>query len=467
MPSPRNSLTTGVGGPLARDTIPDVTADWSPEGRRHSAVVGGLVLLVVAVEAAWFLLHSGFLHAAITDPDGIGYHLLATNLLDHHAFSSDVAPPYRPTMFRTPGYPAFLAVVYTAAGRSVVTGRLANFALLAATSWLLYILALRFNNRRAAALSALLCATYLPLVFFCVRHLTELLSSFLAVLFVLLIVLQEDLPQQARRGLCCGAAGLACGLASQVRPAFSLLPCLPVLAFLMGRAQAGWRERAGLSLGLGIGHLMCIVPWLVRNALICGTLVPLVSFSALSLVRSVDQYSYRSMDDFVRSAPRLPVPASVEQEMKSDQGDAREAIRLDRQAREDVLGQWQGLTWSQVLHSLPLRLAYLWNDGDTPAFAPSLHLLARLQYIVLLALMAWGCWLGRGSLRRHWPLWLVAVYLTGVHLVFHVESRYSFPARPFFMIYAGLGLSDITDRLRQRAGKERRVRSATARTPRA
>jgi len=48
--------------------------------------------------------------------DARGYHQIARNLLDGHGFSLQAGPPYRPDSVRTPLYPAFVALVYAAAG---------------------------------------------------------------------------------------------------------------------------------------------------------------------------------------------------------------------------------------------------------------------------------------------------------------------------------------------------------------
>jgi hypothetical protein len=49
------------------------------------------------------------------------------------------------------------------------------------------------------------------------------------------------------------------------------------------------------------------------------------------------------------------------------------------------------------------------------------------------------CW------KQAWLVWSVPAYLTGIHFVFHVDARYSMPARPFLFIYASLFLVFIWD----------------------
>jgi hypothetical protein len=45
----------------------------------------------------------------------------------------------------------------------------------------------------------------------------------------------------------------------------------------------------------------------------------------------------------------------------------------------------------------------------------------------------------RHTLLRDWPLWMLAVYLTLLHLFFHIEGRYSVEARPALIVFAAIG----------------------------
>ncbi len=72
--------------------------------------------VAVLLRAAYFLPR----WASVPDwnVDALGYHQLAVNLLEHGAFSISTAPPLQPDAIRTPGYPAFIALVYLIFGVS-------------------------------------------------------------------------------------------------------------------------------------------------------------------------------------------------------------------------------------------------------------------------------------------------------------------------------------------------------------
>ena len=80
--------------------------------------------------------------------------------------------------------------------------------------------------------------------------------------------------------------------------------------------------------------------------------------------------------------------------------------------------------------------------------------MTQLQFALLALLVLAGLVIRRRTLGRDWPLWLGAVYVTALHLVFHMEGRYSMPARPMLLVYAGasgaLLITWLTRRTRER-----------------
>src|SRR5215469_9881797 len=110
-----------------------------PLDRSSTLRVGLLLLAITSTEAVVLLWFFGLGGKPLVLFDHQLYHQLAVNLLDHKTFSMDATPPYRPMLYRSPGFPAFIALVYALAGRSVVALRVAQFILAWLTSWLLYL----------------------------------------------------------------------------------------------------------------------------------------------------------------------------------------------------------------------------------------------------------------------------------------------------------------------------------------
>jgi hypothetical protein len=104
------------------------------------------------------------------------------------------------------------------------------------------------------------------------------------------------------------------------------------------------------------------------------------------------------------------------------------------------------------LARFPARMRALWGPIDaTPReqrWTTSLRSLGVLEYWLLLALVCVAPLLVRRSLLKTWPLWLPALYLTAVHTVVHVESRYSLPTRPGLIVVAAIAAQALARRRR-------------------
>src|SRR6476646_8500814 len=51
-----------------------------------------------------------------TPDDGRVYSQIARNVLEQHVYSHQEQPPFSPSLIRLPGYPFFLAAIYSLAG---------------------------------------------------------------------------------------------------------------------------------------------------------------------------------------------------------------------------------------------------------------------------------------------------------------------------------------------------------------
>src|SRR5438094_3215406 len=74
-----------------------------------------IVLVLVAAALASRLAVARYLRN-YNDGDSQVYAQIAENILTRHVYSRDVQAPFAPTLTRLPGYPLFLAGVYSVAG---------------------------------------------------------------------------------------------------------------------------------------------------------------------------------------------------------------------------------------------------------------------------------------------------------------------------------------------------------------
>ena len=201
--------------------------------RPVTARVGVVLFLVVGIEAIILLYALGLGYTKLEVYDYQVYERLGINLIDRAIFSMDETPPYSPTLFRSPGYPTYIALIYSLFGRSLMALRLSQFVLLWLTAWLLYVLAARFVDFKSAAMASLICATYPPFVFVSALYIAHSLTLLFAIIIILALAsLREQSNPRLYRFL---FVGLVIAVMTLARPAFQLAVLPAVMATVMWR----------------------------------------------------------------------------------------------------------------------------------------------------------------------------------------------------------------------------------------
>jgi hypothetical protein len=411
-------------------------------------------LLAALVEGAVVLI---FVHQSETQilggvgGDGFGYQSYATNLLHHGVFSQADSAPYYPGIYRPPGYPAFLAAVEWVAGFHPIVVQAAQFAVVGMIGILVGLIGRAAVGPNVGTVAALLCVLYVPLVQAAAHFQTEVLASFLLTLEVFLLVWarrSDRLPIYA-------ACGAVLALATYVRPEFSLL-FVPVAVILLLGRHSSWRsaDRWSRPVIVAATCVLLMVPWTIRNASVTGgRFVPMAASSGRALLLSADQYrgfvSYgpnaneaqRFFTQMGSIAPDSVIPGDY---------DARVQAQTDDRLRSAAIRIYRGLSFVTIARGMPERLGYIWGPDGLARGKGAGRRLVQLQYGIFLLLALIGLAMRRRRLLGDWPLWLPAVYLTGVHLIVGVvDGRYTLTVRPALMVYCSIGALALWSWLRR------------------
>src|SRR5258706_4195002 len=117
--------------------------------------------------------------------DGRTYAQIARNVLDQHVYSHETEAPYDPSLIRLPGYPLFLASIYSVFGHTNNGAvRIVQALIDTATCALVALLAFYWQpdekRKRATAIAALALAAVCPFTtIYAVTILTEVPTTFL------------------------------------------------------------------------------------------------------------------------------------------------------------------------------------------------------------------------------------------------------------------------------------------------
>jgi hypothetical protein len=201
------------------------------------------------------------------NPDEVGYELLGANLAAHHELAFT---PGKPTAAREPGYPFFIALVYSVAGRHPAAVRVAQALVGSLSCYLAFLLAGGILSRRGALLVLSASSVYPALIYFTGSLMRETLLTalLLAMALAALPLLGAPTPaaddppppplpasRERRQAALLGLAGGAAALVNSV--------ALPVLAAYLA-LLAGRRKFAAAALALAACAVL-YAPWVARN----------------------------------------------------------------------------------------------------------------------------------------------------------------------------------------------------------
>lgn len=234
--------------------------------------LGAAITLFAAIAFRVWLFFSGVVSVMHEAGDSPEYRLLAESLLKHHFFGWNGAP----RMNRTPGYPAFLAVVFAAVGRSQLAVTTAQVVLDALTCVMVFDLAVRLRLTRlgtiVATASAVACLFTATLSF---QVVTETLYTFGIVASVWLLPggpITRFLEPSNRWRV--AASGFTMGCTALVRPleAVTVAAFLGIAALMLALRVGVRRTFAPRAFATAtiftVGACLALAPWMARNRIV-------------------------------------------------------------------------------------------------------------------------------------------------------------------------------------------------------
>ena len=253
---------------------------------RKQIWIAALVLLV----AFGFRLFVALRLPNDTPDDGRVYAQIARNVLEHHVYSHEEQAPFVPSLIRLPGYPLFLSAIYSIAGHTNNTAvRIVQAIIDTATCILVALVAFQWTadekRKRISSIAAFTLAALCPFTtIYVATILTEVPTSFLAVLLCLLATLAFKSSSRRRSLILWLLAGLTAGLAVFFRPDSGLFAAATGLTILLSTLYAARDtqkffnrfSKSVLSAAVfSFAFCLVLVPWTIRNRRVFGVFQPL------------------------------------------------------------------------------------------------------------------------------------------------------------------------------------------------
>ncbi len=413
------------------------------EWRTHWRTLIGLFLLTVLVRGGAIAVQPERLNDDID-----GYRGIAEQAAAGRGFSNPETG--KPTAFRPPLYPLFLAGIFAAGGGNLGIGLLHGILGLG-TVFLTWRLGLRLNLKTGAHWAAIAIAIDPLLLQYSTVPMTETLCAFLAVWGLFLIT---PLPASRWKKL---AAGVVLGLCALSRPTFFVF-AVPAWAIWVWRTRRSEGLVASPWLA-GLGLFLTVLPWGIRNALVLGQFRVTTTHGGYTLLLGNNPVFYREVIEAPwgttwQGESLASWQASLEEEMKKAQPPVKSEIERDRwlaqRARRNIADQPElflrscGLRFVRFWNVLPpdsarRSVVKLWErgcrfvglatwasaaDGVTGLVTALVGLFYGaifLSFVVGLFRLRkaeWSCW---------WPLVLMIAAFCAVHLVYWSNTRMRAP----------------------------------------
>src|SRR5689334_3703241 len=187
--------------------------------------------------------------------DAVGW-----NLAQGRGFTASQGEPRVPGLFRSPGYPAFLAAIYKVAGHSFRAVYAAQSVLDSATAVLIACTGLIVAGPLIGIAAGGLYALYPYPAMFCGVLTQDILLTFTLAVCLLLVVMTRGDVSRMQRWV---ALGVAIGILALVKPFLILWAAVPAIVACFAKAPLVRKTMAVAVMSFAIA--LTITPWVVRN----------------------------------------------------------------------------------------------------------------------------------------------------------------------------------------------------------
>jgi 4-amino-4-deoxy-L-arabinose transferase-like glycosyltransferase len=364
----------------------------------------------------------------IPTSDAREYDTLARNLAEGRGYTVDE----RPTAYRPPGYPLFLAAVYRSCGNGVVSGQIAQAFLETLICLLL------------CGLGRLICSPAVGLVaaglwaFFPVSIVESnlLMSESIFTCFLLLSLYVLASPRQ-RTHRHVMAAGAIWGAMALIKPFFILAPLIFGVREIAGRKslRRALRESALLLLCVAL----VAAPWLLRNLLV---------FHAPVLSTNGGVNFWIGNNESANGSYRVPPEGTPMDDLPGEVARDRAGWSLGARFIASHPGKYLLLAVKKLAYLFssespiavflahpeppPGDARYAQLYVDTPIF---FHIAVNIHYVFFIIAGIAGLLCAPPALRDAVrTMLLIVTCWVVVHLVFFGSSRFHYPLLPFFVL---------------------------------
>lgn len=383
--------------------------------------------------------------------DDAGYEDVGWNLSQGRGFvttssSSGSSALYEPLIAHGPVYPAFLGGIYFLFGHSLTAVRIVQAFLGSVLVFLVFWVARIAFGEEVSFLSALFTAIHPALLIYSGMLLTE-------TLFTLMLVLSVWMMLEAVRYLSWYqwvGTGIVLGLTILLREETIFLAFLMVGWILWAKEE----KKKGMAVFLlGIGLLLSVGPWTIRNFLIFKDVILVSETAGRNLwISTVGWDEFRNEEPYRSLALGLPERERhrilLQEGIKNILTDPLRYLRLCFQR---IGPFWLGSHTTYLFGFSESFSAYYARGAIGKIFVKLSFFLVNLGLLVLAIGGGWMSLFREKGGRRLWIICLLPIVAVAVvHFFLFATSRYQVPILPFILMFSAVGVERILQKLKFR-----------------
>lgn len=380
--------------------------------------------------------------------DAVGW-----NLAQGHGFSARPGPPYTPGLYRSPGYPGFLAAVYALAGHSLKAAHTAQAIVDSVTALFVFAIASAFFGPEVSLLAGFLYALYPYSSIFCVITTQDILLTFTVTLVLWLVV---RATHDTENWVGWVAVGVGLGFAALVKPFLILYAAVPAATLIV---STPWRKALKSFVLLSAASVAVISPWAIRNYVVFHAFPPLAMGATGTniglLIREIKEGDRAILQE------KAVAPSVSSDQYLREFVDGTELMAQESELARAALPELRRL-WRQYLLLIASHIPLLWITRYAIFDRPFVAFAATIVSLLVLLPGVLGMWLLRTSWRRLMPLYATIILITLFYSPYTLEARYTLPARPAMIIFVASAAFSAFTFLRGRRNQSVRVAGRTA-----
>lgn len=361
--------------------------------------------------------------------DARDYDRLAWNLSSGRGFSMDGVTP---SSSRAPGFPLFLAAIYSAFGHNYFIARIFQSLVGSATVVLVYLIGKEAFSERTGILAAVLWSLYPIAAVYSGFLLSENLFTFLLAsgVFCLFRILKEN--SWKNRMIC----GLLIGFATLVRPTTIVLP--PFI-FIWAWLNKKWSKEEAMKTAATICFFMAavILPWSIRNLVAQNHFIPIASTGGIAFLGSNNEMNIREHRGTWVSPSEIPGYGEKFQGLSE--------VEVDVRAYELGIA-FLKKNPRQIPKLIFWKFIRFWDIGSSKTSV--VMAISFFSYGLLFTLFVYGLFLSLRDYSKNSIFFLLTAQFILVSLIFYGSYRLRYPLEPYIFILAVFGFQNLINKTR-------------------